>query len=91
MLRPILEVCGRETGYEGRGRRREPWWRQTEARTQLSAKLKDLLAASRERLCKFGRRSGGGGEMDVEESEDGVGGNGSWYAGTETGDSQVVE
>ena len=29
--------------------------------------------------------------MDVEESEDGVGGNGSWYAGTETGDSQVVE
>ena len=24
-LSPILEVCDKETGYEGGGRRREPW------------------------------------------------------------------
>ena len=28
-LRQILEVCDRETGYEGGGRRQEPWWRKT--------------------------------------------------------------
>ena len=25
-LRPIFEVCAKETGYEGGGRLREPWW-----------------------------------------------------------------
>ena len=25
-LRPILEVCDRDTGYKGGGRRQEPWW-----------------------------------------------------------------
>ena len=27
-LRPLFEVCARETGYEGGGRRRNFWWRQ---------------------------------------------------------------
>ena len=27
-LRPLFEVCARETGYEGGGRRRKVWWRQ---------------------------------------------------------------
>ena len=27
-LRPILDVCDRETGYEGGGSRQVPWWRQ---------------------------------------------------------------
>ena len=25
-LRPIIEVCDMETGYEGGGERRETWW-----------------------------------------------------------------
>ena len=41
-LRPILEVCDRETGYEGGGRLREPWWRQMAVRKQLSATLKKI-------------------------------------------------
>ena len=58
----ILEVCDRDMGYTGGGRRREPWWRQTAARKQLSATLKDISAAARERRCKSGRcgKSGGG-------------------------------
>ena len=39
-LRPILEVCDRETGYEGVGRLLDPWWRQTAARNYLGATLK---------------------------------------------------
>ena len=31
-LRSIYEVCEWETDYEGRGRHREPWWRETAAR-----------------------------------------------------------
>ena len=46
-LRPILEVCERETGYDVEGRRQNPWWRQTAARKQLSATLKEILAAAR--------------------------------------------
>ena len=66
-LRPILEVCDRETGYEGGGRRREPWWRETAARKQLSATLKDISSAERERYWKSGRRGGGGGDRYAEE------------------------
>ena len=33
--------------------------------------------------------AGGGGYRDAEESEDGAGGDGYWYAGTETGDARV--
>ena len=41
-LRPILEVYNRDTGYEGGGRLREPWWRQTTAIKQLSYTLKEI-------------------------------------------------
>ena len=89
-LRPILEVCDRETGYEGGGRRREPWRRQTSARNQLGAMLKEILAAARERRIKYGRRGkSGGGDRDKEESENGAGRDGYRYAGTETGDTQL--
>ena len=27
-LRPLFEVCARDTGYEGGGRRRKVWWLQ---------------------------------------------------------------
>ena len=29
-LRPLFQVCAKETGYEGGGRRRKVWWRQEE-------------------------------------------------------------
>ena len=91
-LRTILEVCDIETGYEGGGRRWGPWWRQTEARNQLSSKLKDILATARERRWKSDRRGESGGEYrDAYESEDGEGSDGSWYSGTDTGDAQVGE
>ena len=82
-LRPILEVCDRETGYEGGGRRREPWWRETAARKQLSATLKDISAAAKERRLKSIRRGESrGGDRYTEESEDGAGSDGYRYAGT---------
>ena len=46
-LRPILEVCDIDTGYKGGGRLRDPWWRKTSARKQLSAKLKEILVSAR--------------------------------------------
>ena len=48
-LHPILGVCDRETGCEVVGRLLEPWWRQTVTRNQLSATLKDIFEAARER------------------------------------------
>ena len=82
----------RETGYEGGGRRWELWWIQTADRKQLSATLKEILAATRERRWKSGRRGrGGGGERESEESEEGTGRDGSRDDGTETGDAKVGE
>ena len=43
VLRLILNICNRETGYEGGGRRRDTWWRLTPDRKQLSAALEDIL------------------------------------------------
>ena len=89
-MRPILEVCDRETGYKVGGRLRETWWRQTASRKQLVSTLKYITAASRERCWKSGRRGeSGGGDRDAEESDNGSGRDGSWYAGMETGDYQV--
>ena len=91
-LCPILEVCDRETGYKGVGRRWGPGWRQTTAIKQLIDTLKDILAAERERRWKSGRcGKSGGGDRDTEESEYGAGSDGSRDAGTETGDTQVGE
>ena len=46
-LRTILDICNRETGYEGGVRRREPWWWHTVAQKKLSMTLKYILAATR--------------------------------------------
>ena len=91
-LHPILEVCDRDTGYEGGGRRRNLWWRQTAARKQLRATLKYISLAARERRWKSGRSGkSGGGERGAGGVEYGAGRDGSWYAGTEIGDAQVGE
>ena len=60
VLRPILGVCDKETGYEEEGRPREPWWRQTTTRKHLSATLKYILAAAKDRSWKSGRRGKNG-------------------------------
>ena len=88
---PILEVYDRETGYEGGGMRWDLWWRQTAARKQLSATLKEIPEAARERHWKSGRRGGGGGYKGAEESEYGAGSDGYRDAGTDTGETQVGE
>ena len=89
-LLPILEVYDRETCYEGGGRLQELWWRQTASRNQLSATLKDILAAARERRWKPVRDGkSGGGDRNADESEDGEERDGYRYAGTETGDTQL--
>ena len=91
-LRPILEVCNRDTGYNGGGRRRVPWWRQKASRKQLSYTTKEISVVARERRWESGRRGGGvGGDRDAEESEDEAGSDRYRYAGTETGDTPVGE
>ena len=52
-LRPLFEVCARETGYEGGGWMRKVWWRQEATEKQLQATLEDSREAKRR------RRSGG--------------------------------
>ena len=54
------------------------------ARKQLSATLKDILEAARERRWKYGRHGWGVGDRDAERSEDGEGKDGSQDAGKET-------
>ena len=67
-LRPIFEVYAKETGYEGGGRLREPWWRQAAAEKQLRATLEDILVAAMERRRQEPSRRGGG--EGVEEESD---------------------
>ena len=88
-LRPILEVCNKETGYTGGGRLQEPWWRKTVARKQLSTTLKDTLEATRERSWKSGRRVEDRGGSEVLELESNAWIDGPQYDGMETGDAQV--
>ena len=66
-LCPILEVCNRETDYEGGGTIREPWWRQTAARKQLSATFKEILAVARDQRWKYCRCGKSRGDRDAEE------------------------
>ena len=56
-LRPLFEICARETGYEGGERRRKVWWHQEATEKQLRATLEDSREAK--------RRRGIGGEMGI--------------------------
>ena len=88
-LRPILEVCDREKCYEGGGRRRELWWRQTADQKYLCATLKDISLDARARRWEYGRRGEVGGGREVAESD--AGSDGPLYAGTQIGDPRVGE
>ena len=41
-LRTIFEVCTKDMGYEGGGRVREQWWRQTAAERHMKTMLKEI-------------------------------------------------
>ena len=70
VLRPIFDVCARETGYEVGERLRVPWWRQAEVHKHLKVTVEAILeVASVRRRQESGRcgRSEGvseGGSMD---------------------------
>ena len=60
-LRPLFKVCRKETGFEGGGRARKQWWRQTAAELQLKTTQKEILAVVRERRRQeFGRHGSEG-------------------------------
>ena len=86
-LRLILEVCDRETGYEGGGRRRETWWQERADRKQLIETLEEILVAARAQRRESGRHGEVGEGGEVADYYLGI--KGTWYVGTETGDSQV--
>ena len=61
MLRKILDICDRETGYKGGGGRCELWWRKMASRKQLGATLEDISEAERAWRSEPGRRGQGRG------------------------------
>ena len=67
----------------------EPWWRQMEAWKQLSATLEEILVTARSRRWESDR--GGEGRGGREVAEYGAKIDGPWYAGMETGDTQLGE
>ena len=48
-LRPLFEVCAKDTGYEGGVRRRKVWWHQEATKKKLRATLEDSREAKRRR------------------------------------------
>ena len=48
-LRPLFEVCARETLYKGGGHKRDAWWRQEAPEKQIRATLADLRKDKRRR------------------------------------------
>ena len=73
-MRPLFEVCARETGYGGGGSRREAWWRQE----AIEKQLQDNLADSQE--AKGRRRIGGEMGIQQELEQEGIGRTG-WVVG----------
>ena len=58
-LRTIFDVCAVETGYEGGGRLRVPWWRHEAAENQLKVMVEAILAVARVlRQHESGRHGG---------------------------------
>ena len=48
-LRLIFKVCARDTGYEGGDFRRDAFWRQEAAETQIRETLEEILRETRRR------------------------------------------
>ena len=71
-IRPIFDIYVRDTGYEGGGRLRVPWWRQKAAEDHLRVTLEAISEAGRVRRQQESGRPGGseggseGGRTDGE-------------------------
>ena len=52
-LPPLFEVCTREKGYKGVGRRKETWWHQEATEKQLWATMIGILQEAKRRR-RFG-------------------------------------
>ena len=72
-LRPVFEICAKETGFKSGERARETWWRQTAVERQLKTTLKEISSETRERRQReSGRRGEGeGGSEELESGDDG--------------------
>ena len=69
-LRPIFDVCARETDYEVGGRLRVPWWRQATAHKQLKVTVEGIFAAARvQRRKEYGRYGGNEGGSEGGSTE----------------------
>ena len=71
-LRPIFDVCARETGYEGGERLQVPWWKQVAEHKQNKIMVEAILTAARVHRQQESGRCGGskggseGGSTDKE-------------------------
>ena len=64
-LRPIFDVCARETGYEGGRRLQLPWRRQDIAENQLNITVEAIFSAARvQRIQESGRHGGSKGGLE---------------------------
>ena len=57
VLQSVLDVCAKETGYEGEGRRSDTWWRQEAPETHLRENLEEILREARKGNGLRGTRS----------------------------------
>ena len=56
-LRPIYEVCEKETGYDRGGRCYDPWQRQTCPREKMRDTIKNILVVDRAQKQAYGSGS----------------------------------
>ena len=45
VVRPIFDVCARDTGYDGEYRLSVTWWMQVAAHNQMKVAVEEMLAA----------------------------------------------
>ena len=57
-LRPILDICARETGYERGGKLRVPRWKQAAEDKQLKVMVEEILVAAKVRRQQESIRCG---------------------------------
>ena len=63
--RPILDVCVQDTGFEGGGILRVPWWRQKAAEDHMRVLVEAISEVERVRRQKeYGRHNGSKGGLE---------------------------
>ena len=69
-IRPIFDLCVRDTGYEGGGRLWVPWWRQKAVEDQLKVTVEAILATAKVQRRQEPGRNGGNERGSEEGSTD---------------------